>query len=285
MKTMIRRIVYAITLVLVLASCTPAPVQVETPSSQPTFDVDTLKTAAVQTYIVESTKRANLIPTATEVILPTNTPEPATSTPTTAPIDISALVTPTTWIPASGSEFPTITAILDTNCRVGPDKAFEVVGALRVDDISEVHGKLKGGGWWYIKNISNELPKYCWVWAESTKVTGDTSSVPYVSAPVAHPPKLTVSISVLPDVSVVCPTTFVFTGTVHTDRATTLVYQFKNQDGKLLKSGSIVFTDDGTKIITLTKTYSDELSGSMRFEITSPIVVKSAAAAFSMDCP
>ena len=104
-------------------------------------------------------------------------------------------------------------------------------------------------------------------------------------APVAHPPKLTVGISVLPAVSVVCPTTFVFTGTVTTDRATTLIYQFVNQDGKLVKSGSIVFTDDGTKTITLTKTYSDEVIGSMRFEITSPIVMKSGAAEFSMDCP
>ena len=259
--------------------------KLRTPQSQATIDVNPINTAAVQTYIVKSTRKANLIPTATEVILPTNTPEPATATPTTAPIDISSLVTPTTWIPASGSVYPTITAILDTNCRVGPDKAFEVVGALRVDDISEVHGKLRAGGWWYIKNVSNELPKYCWVWAKSTKVTGDTSSVPYVSAPVAHPPKLIVEISVLPAVSVVCPTTFVFTGTVNTDRATTLIYQFVNQNGKLVKSGSIVFTDDGTKTITLTKTYSDEVIGSMRFEITSPIVVKSSAAEFSMDCP
>jgi uncharacterized protein YraI len=226
-----------------------------------------------------------LIPTATEVILPTNTPEPATATPTTASENTTPPITSTLWIPASGSAYPTITASLDTNCRSGPDQAFDVVGALRVGDTSEVQGKLNGGGWWYIKNITNPEPKFCWVWAETTVVNGDTSMVPVVQAPVAHPPKLTVGISVVPDTSAVCPTTFVFTGTVTSDRATTLIYKFVNEDGKSFKSGTITFTDDGTQSVTLSKTYESDTSNSMQFVITSPIAAHSSKAEFSLTCP
>jgi uncharacterized protein YraI len=285
MKTLIGRIISATTLVLIMASCTPALAPVETPQSQATIDVNPISTAAVQTYQVESTRKANLIPTATEVILPTNTPEPATATPTTELANTSPEITPTLWIPASGSSYPTITASLDTNCRSGPDQAFDVVGALRVGDTSEVHGKLNGGGWWYIKNVTNPDPKFCWVWAQTTVVNGDTSMIPIQQAPVAHPPKLTVGISVLPATSAVCPTTFVFTGTVTSDRATILIYQFVNGDGNLVKSGSLTFTDDGTQTVTLSKTYSDSTSNSMQFEITSPVTAHSAIAEFSLTCP
>lgn len=285
MKMQIGRIFYAITLVLILASCTAAHAPVVTPQVQATIDLGPINTAAVQTYVVESTRKANLIPTATEVILPTNTPEPPTATPTTQAINTTPIVVPTLWIPASGSSYPTITASLNTNCRSGPDKAFEVVGALNVGSTSEVYGKLRGGGWWYIKNVSNEEPKFCWVWAETTVVTGDTDSVPYIQAPVAHPPKVTVGISVVPDTSVICPTTFVFTGTVTSDRATNLLYEFVYKNGNVMKAGEISFPDDGTQTVTFSKSYDEDVIGTMQLKITYPVTAHSAAVSYTLTCP
>lgn len=285
MKTLIARIITGALLVLLLASCAPAAAPAATQPPQATVDIGAINTAAVQTYVVESTRNAMLIPTSTEVILPTNTPEPPTATATVAQVVNTPANQPTLWIPPSGSSYPSITASLNTNCRSGPDKFFDVVGALRVGDTSEVHGKLNGGGWWYIKNVTNPDPKYCWVWAETTVVTGDTSNLPVVQAPVAHPPKLTLSISAAPPTSAVCPTTFVFTATVASDRAADLAYQIVDADGKVLKAGEMVFTDDGSQSVSVSKSYSKNISSWVMLEITYPFADHSSKAVFTQTCP
>lgn len=289
MKNQIGRITYSIIIVLMLAACVPAAASIATPQQQPTIDINPIYTAAVQTYEVESTHKANLMPTATEVILPSVTPEPPTTTPSATLIETTPVDTPTLWIPLSGSSYPTIAAEMDTNCRLGPDTVFDVVGALRVGETSEVYGKLQGGGWWLIKNITHpDDPKLCWVWAETTTVTGDTDMVPYILPP-QTPSEVhaivTVTLGVVPGSSLVCPTTFVFTGTVTSDRATTLTYQFLMNNGDIRKSGRIFFTDDGTQNLTLSETFNKDIAGWVQLNITDPLKHHSGKVDFSLDCP
>ncbi len=288
MKRQIGKITYSILLVVLLAACVPAAVPTDPTLALPTIDLNPVYTAAVQTYEVESTRKAALIPTATETPLPTATLEPPTATPGTIPADVTPMDTPTLWIPVSGSSYPTIGAIYDTNCRTGPDKVFEVVGALRVGETADVYGRLRGGGWWLIKNITHDDPRYCWVWAESTKVTGSTDMVPYIAAPptpVVSRPKVTAGISVAPSTSVVCPTTFVFTGTVTSDKAATINYSFVMHNGEVRKSGTLEFLDDGTQTVTLSEVFNGDISGWVQLKIESPVTTKSGKAEFSLACP
>ena len=76
----------------------------------------------------------------------------------------------------------TISATVDTNCRSGPGTSYPAVGYLGAGQQSTVYGKEASGNWWYIQNPKNPA-EYCWVWAETTTVTGDTSALPNVEAP------------------------------------------------------------------------------------------------------
>jgi hypothetical protein len=289
MKTQIGKITYSIIIVLMLAACVPGAAPKVSPQPQSTIDINPIYTAAVQTYEVESTRKANLMPTATELVLPTATLEPATNTPIATIANGTPVNTPTLWIPASGSTYPTITAKLDTNCRLGPDTAFDVVGALRVGETSEVYGKLKGGGWWLIKNITHpDDPKLCWVWAETTTVTGNTEMVPDILPP-QTPSEVNaivnVTLGVVPATSLVCPTTFVFTGSVTTDRAVTLTYQFLMNNGEVRQSGRLFFTDDGTQTVTLSEKFNADITGWVQLVITDPRKHHSSKVDFSLNCP
>ncbi len=288
MKKQIGKITYSIILIVLLAACVPAAATIEPTLVQPTIDLNPVYTAAVQTYEVESTRKAALIPTATETPAPTATLALPTATPGEIVAMGTPMDTPTLWIPVSGSSYPTINAIYDTNCRTGPDKVFEVVGALRVGETSDVYGRLRGGGWWLIKNITHDDPKYCWVWAESTKVTGSIDMVPYITAPptpVVSKPVVTAAISVVPATSLVCPTTFVFTGTITSDRETILNYKFVLHNGDVMDSGTVEFLDDGTQTVTLTKVFNGDITGWMQLKIDGPMTTKSGKANFSLDCP
>jgi len=81
---------------------------------------------------------------------------------------------------------PTISASVSTNCREGPSPDYKVLGYLLSNQTSEVHGRDSSQNWWYI--INPEKPNnFCWVWKETTTVTGDTSSLPIITPPPAPP--------------------------------------------------------------------------------------------------
>jgi hypothetical protein len=78
----------------------------------------------------------------------------------------------------------TISANIDTNCRTGPGADYPVVGYLVAGQQSTVFGKEASGNWWYIENPKKPA-EYCWVWSETTVVTGDASGLPNLEAPPA----------------------------------------------------------------------------------------------------
>jgi hypothetical protein len=154
-------------------------------NSQPTATDDlqaTIDAAVAGTvYAFLGTKQASThtpaptqIPTtAAPSFTPTFTPN--TSTPTYTPSPTSTL-TPT----ATNSSL--ISAEVNTNCREGPSTAYRVVGYLLVGDIVEVHGHNASETWWYIQNPTT-AGQYCWVWAETTAVTGEVNNLPEVTPP------------------------------------------------------------------------------------------------------
>lgn len=77
---------------------------------------------------------------------------------------------------------PTISSSVNTNCREGPSPDYKVLGYLLSNQTSEVHGRDSSKNWWYI--INPEKPNnFCWVWKETTTVTGDTSNLPIITPP------------------------------------------------------------------------------------------------------
>ncbi len=66
---------------------------------------------------------------------------------------------------------PMISASIDTNCRKGPGTIYEAISYLLIGKTSEVVKKYQNGSWWVIKD-PNDPNRLCWVWGQTTLVTG-----------------------------------------------------------------------------------------------------------------
>jgi len=290
MNTTTKSLSLILALSFLLAACTPAAVPTQAP--QATLDVKPVFTAAAQTIAVELTRNAALMPTATEEVLPTATTEPTATVMIAVPtiaVNLFKEATPTPWEPpVTGVTLPNIVARLDTNCRQGPDPAFDYVATFKAGATSQVVGKLVGEGWWYIKNPERDSPRYCWVWGASTDVKDNTNYVQEISSPptpVKPLPRVELSLSISPSISATCPQIFDITATLKSDRGTNYTYTIYNSAGDTLKEGTLSFLDDGTKTITFTKTYKADRDDWIQFRITSPVTTKTPKVYFQLDCP
>jgi uncharacterized protein YraI len=70
-----------------------------------------------------------------------------------------------------------VTVSMDTNCRTGPGKVYDNLGALLVGEQTEVVGWDGTGTYWFVKN-PDEPAGFCWLWGYYATVTGNTSSLP-----------------------------------------------------------------------------------------------------------
>jgi hypothetical protein len=156
--------------------------------------VETQVAATLVAYLVQTQVAANLVmvqstqaalaqqaPTATPA--PTETPLPPPPTPTPLPpTPPPPPPPPPTQAPTAvaSAPAPPISAEVNTNCRQGPSTQYKIDGYLLVGATSYVYGRDSGNYYWYIQNPSN-TSAYCWVWSETTVVTGDTSGVPVVA--------------------------------------------------------------------------------------------------------
>jgi hypothetical protein len=288
MKSTARILSLLMTGIFLITACTPAATTTPAPAS--TVDVNPIYTAAAQTIEVESTRKAALIPTSTETPIPTEAPT-ATATATQEVLATSASEnlgpTPTLWIPVSGDSNPTIQATYDTNCRQGPDPSFDLVGSLRVGDTSEVYGMVPNGSWWYIKNPGKDSPKYCWVWGGSTTVSGSTAAVPEIAfppTPYHSLPTVSLGMSADPATSTTCPVLVTFTATIKTSAEGNFSYVIFDDEGNTLKSGTMVFKDDGSDSISFTKTYKSSYTGWVQMKVTNPVTKKSGHATINFNC-
>ena len=141
----------------------------------PTQDLNFLSTAVMSTMIAGATQ-TSLAGVPVELV---DTPTlGATFTPSVTP---SATASPTPVFTATPA-IPLISVTVATNCRVGPGKVYDRVGALLVGQVAEVAGRNLNGNYWYIRN-PNDPNGYCWLWGEYATVTGNFAALPVFTPP------------------------------------------------------------------------------------------------------
>jgi hypothetical protein len=187
----------------------------------PTLDL----TAEGQTQVAEivastleaGTEVANAV-AKTLAALATNTPE-FTFTP-------SLTSTPTfTFTPA----VPMVSVSVETNCRSGPGKPYDILGVLQVGVSAEVVGQVSGGGSWIIRLPSNPAI-ICWVWTQYATVVGNTTGLPFYTPPPTPTP--------------VVSYTVVFVGVVHCAPDYAFRFSIINNGNLIWESIRITVTDN-----------------------------------------
>jgi hypothetical protein len=157
-----------IALLIISQACTVPGISMSNPNS--------VNTAIAQTIVVGLTQTAGAVipidivdsPVATHTLeLPAFTP--------TATLSPTPIFTSTPLIPQISVSEP-------TNCRVGPGKVYDRVGALLLGEVAEVAGRNPIGNYWYIRN-PDQSNGFCWLWGEYATVTGNTSMLPIYTPP------------------------------------------------------------------------------------------------------
>jgi hypothetical protein len=143
-------------------------------SSTPTQDVNSiLGTAIMQTMVSALTQTAqvivpvDIVETPSAAFTPIFTP---TETLTTSPVFTATAI------------IPQVSVSVATNCRVGPGKVYDRVGALLIGQVAEVFGRDTTGNYWYIRN-PNQRNGFCWLWGEYATVTGNFAALPMFTPP------------------------------------------------------------------------------------------------------
>ena len=123
-------------------------------SGAPTQDINSIMaTALMQTMVSAVTQTAQVIVPVELLDTPT-----ATFTPVFTP---TVTLTPSPIFTATPI-IPQVSVSVATNCRVGPGKVYDRVGALLVGQVAEVAGRDDAGNYWYIRN-PNQSNGYCWL--------------------------------------------------------------------------------------------------------------------------
>jgi hypothetical protein len=77
---------------------------------------------------------------------------------------------------------PLISVSVATNCRVGPGRVYDRVGALLVGEMAEVYGRNDQGTYWYIRNPDSN-GGFCWLWGEYATLSGNLGVLPVYTPP------------------------------------------------------------------------------------------------------
>jgi len=136
-----------------LSGATPTPIPTENPTVTSSY---TPSPTATQTPTTTNT----LTPTSTATITrtPTQTPTPTQS--------LTPSITPTPTF-----TFPTITALMQSNCRYGPGKAYLYAWGMYTGDTGTVWGRDDSGTWLWIQ--PDNIQYQCWIAASVVEIHGD----------------------------------------------------------------------------------------------------------------
>jgi hypothetical protein len=131
--------------------------------------------AVVATFSAQTAIAGSLA--ATQAEQAASTPEP-TLTPT---------IMPTATLTATSS-VPMVSVTIDTNCRSGPNTAFDLLGVLKVGENAEVVGRSP-----YTDSVVIKLPSNpnvtCWLWTQYATLVGNTSGLPIYRVPPTPTPR------------------------------------------------------------------------------------------------
>ncbi|MCP4140994.1 MAG: hypothetical protein GY755_12025 [Chloroflexi bacterium] len=111
--------------------------------------------------------------------LPTPLPTMTESLPPTATLIPTIALTATPSVPM-------ISVSVNTNCRTGPGKNYDYLGALVVGEKAEIVGKNTSNDYWVIKNP--DASGNCWLWGYYATVSGNTANLTeYIVPPTPTP--------------------------------------------------------------------------------------------------
>jgi hypothetical protein len=127
-----------------------------------------------------------------------------------------------------------ITANMPTNCRTGTGTMYPRVGSLVPGQVAEVVGRNSTSTWWYIVNPSNP-GGFCWIWGETTSVTGNTSALQVIKPP---PPPATSTSETGSNFSASYADTHKCSGDKYA------YFKITNSGGKDLESASVKIKDE-----------------------------------------
>ena len=163
-------LVFVAVLLLASLACSSGGVATPDPGLINTMVAQTLSAIEIQSAVpgIPATS------TGTVTALPTSTPESPTPSPTIT-LTLAPVFTATPSVPLISVSVP-------TNCRVGPGRAYDRVGALLVGEFAEVFGRDLGGNYWYIRNPDNSSG-FCWLWGEYATLAGNTQALPIFTPP------------------------------------------------------------------------------------------------------
>jgi hypothetical protein len=208
-------------------------------------DTGAISTSAAQTVIAGLTQNSvQASPSAIPTFTATLTSEPPTITPTetltpTQTLTATLVFTPTPLVPLISVSTP-------TNCRNGPGKVYDMVGALLVGEFAEVYGRDPTNNYWYIRNPDSR-PEFCWVWGEYATLIGPFALLPVFTPPPTPTPTFTPSPTVTPKPSPAFRAEYV--GLDRCKRSWWAEIELRNRSSVPLKSVSISLTDKTTGVV------------------------------------
>ncbi len=135
------------------------------PTDEPAGQAETAIAGTVEARVSESAvpevTEVDTVPTATQSVPEQSaTPPPAQATTTsTAP------------------GIPMVSISINTNCRTGPGRSYDLLGALLVGETEEVVALSTVPNYWYITNPDRQ-GEFCYLWGEYSTVVGDTQALP-----------------------------------------------------------------------------------------------------------
>ena len=123
------------------------------------------------------------------------TPPPNAKVPTPLPtmtqaIPPTAAFTPTLALTATPS-VPMVSVSENTNCRTGPGKVYDYIGALSIGEKAEVVGKNTPSDYWIIKNPDSN--GNCWLWGYYATVVGNTDNLQEYAVPPTPTPSIPIA--------------------------------------------------------------------------------------------
>lgn len=141
----------------------------------PTIEPDYISTITAQAGLLLPSNTAPVT-----VIIVTATPDlsqPSTSDTTSALATITLSPTP---------GVATLTVSADTNCRSGPGKEYDNLGALLINETAEIVGKNTITNYWIIKNPDRDGT--CWLWGKYATTSGDLNKLQEYAIPATPTP-------------------------------------------------------------------------------------------------
>jgi len=153
-----------------ILACVVPGVSTPDPNALGTFIAQTVVAGVTQSAVPVNSSPTFETPTDTQ----TFTPEPPTLTPTET-LTATLAVPPTPLVPL-------ISVSVATNCRIGPGRVYDRVGALLVGEVAEVYGRDPTGEYWYIRN-PDPGEEFCWLWGEYATLVGNIAILPVYTPP------------------------------------------------------------------------------------------------------